>query len=119
MKTDLRETFTGKTGEMVELTREFAAIESPTDDKAAVDRFGARVADELEKYDVGVAVGVGVKATTVNPPALAPQSNSRLDTETSYVPGDIPPGTEAVMDVELVTSSFVSAVVPIFADETL
>lgn len=48
MKTDLRAYFTEHVNEMVALLREFVMLESPTSDKAAVDRMGARVAEELD-----------------------------------------------------------------------
>jgi hypothetical protein len=47
MTPDLRAFFKEDLEPMVALLRDLIAIESPTTDKAAVDRMGARVADEL------------------------------------------------------------------------
>jgi glutamate carboxypeptidase len=47
MKPDLRSYFDAHIEDMAALTRELTEIESPTDDKAAVDRLGARIAEEL------------------------------------------------------------------------
>ncbi|HEC21360.1 MAG TPA: M20/M25/M40 family metallo-hydrolase, partial [Chloroflexi bacterium] len=47
MTSDLRSYFTARLDEMIALLSELVKIESPTCDKAAVDRMGARVAQEL------------------------------------------------------------------------
>lgn len=44
---DLRAALTARTEEMVALTRDLVLMESPTTDKGAVDRLGARIAEEL------------------------------------------------------------------------
>jgi glutamate carboxypeptidase len=48
--------FTPLTGEMVALLQRFAEIESPTTSKAAVDRFGAAVAEELRPLGAGLTL---------------------------------------------------------------
>ncbi len=47
MKTDLRAYFADQLENTLTLLEDFIALESPTHDKIAVDRFGARVAEEL------------------------------------------------------------------------
>lgn len=48
MSNRLYDYFNTKVDALVALTRDLVALESPTDDKAAVDRIGARVAEELD-----------------------------------------------------------------------
>jgi glutamate carboxypeptidase len=48
MEIDLRAYFTDHLENQLALLEDFIALESPTHDKAAVDRFGARVAEELQ-----------------------------------------------------------------------
>src|SRR5687768_16077814 len=49
MTQDLRAYFNSQTDRMVALLQDLIAIESPTTDKDAVDRMGARVASELAR----------------------------------------------------------------------
>jgi len=48
--------FAQHTGEMVEMLKQFIAIESPSTDKAAVDRLGAVIAAELRRLGATVTV---------------------------------------------------------------
>ena len=56
MQPDLRAIYEARLDRMVGLTRDFVAIESPTDDKAAVDRLGRRIAEELRQAGAEVFV---------------------------------------------------------------
>lgn len=53
---DLRSYFESRTQPMLEFLKELVAIESPTPDKAAVDRVGARIKAECEKLGGAVTV---------------------------------------------------------------
>src|SRR3989304_8588162 len=48
--------FAGRTGEMVALLKRLVEIESPATDKAAVDRLGAVVAEELGRLGAAVTI---------------------------------------------------------------
>jgi len=48
--------FAGRTGEMVALLKRLVEIESPSTDKAAVDRLGAVVAEELGRLGAAVTI---------------------------------------------------------------
>lgn len=56
MTHDLRAYFESRIEAMVALTGQLAAIESPTDDKAAVDAVGARAARELSALDAQLVI---------------------------------------------------------------
>jgi glutamate carboxypeptidase len=63
MSTDLRTTFANHLDFSLDLLRELITLESPTSDKAAVDRMGARVSEELDRLGGDLTVhprtGVG------------------------------------------------------------
>jgi glutamate carboxypeptidase len=56
MEPDLRVYFDRQTGDMVALLSDLIALESPTTDKAAVDRMSGRVAAELESLGAALRV---------------------------------------------------------------
>lgn len=56
MTLDLRAYFTDRLDEMVDLVRDLITLESPTSDKAAVDRMGWRVKEELQALGAEVVV---------------------------------------------------------------
>ena len=56
MPSEHRATYDARTGAMLDLLTELVQIESPTSDKAAVDRMGVRVRAELE--DLGAVITV-------------------------------------------------------------
>lgn len=56
MPDTLRTHIAARTDRMVDLTRELAAIESPTDDRNAVNHVGAHVATELERLGARIKI---------------------------------------------------------------
>lgn len=55
-QSELRTFFDSKTDDMIQLTREWCEIESPTPDKAAVDRMGARLQADLKALGAEITV---------------------------------------------------------------
>jgi len=56
MPETLKTTFDNRTDDMVALTRDLAAIESPTDDRNAVNHVGAHVLTELERLGADIKI---------------------------------------------------------------
>lgn len=56
MTDHLRDYFNARVDDLIALTSDLVALESPTDDKAAVDRMGARVAEELDALGAELTV---------------------------------------------------------------
>ncbi len=56
MTDHLRDYFNAQMDDLIALTRDLVALESPTDDKTAVDRMGARVAEELDELGAEIIV---------------------------------------------------------------